>query len=1105
MDISTARVEPHQIAKSEDFEYGFQSLIRNTAVLDRVLTAADIDYIAGGEAIAVPGTMTFKVAALWANGKSVDLPAYLGTESTPVEVRAPQNFPRRDIVQVRGILESFDNRRRAFLDPELEAVKYLNIDTKNRLIAEIVVIHGTESASHAPYTDAGYIKIAEIHVDPETFTLTQDNIKNVTALNQGEENDGWTGEKARTFRPGAGGLADLSGRINEEVRARKEADQNIVERIDNLPIATETTPGFVRSSENDGEASVNPYTGAITADARIPITGDLMPIFPDEEWDMLRRPGVPVLGPVTQLSWPLQIAGGAGDITVEGVERNGGRAFRVTAIRNWTGIDLLHTGGNGGDGRIPFRVGDRITVRIESVGANQFILNADNTGWDQLAFAETGAGGGSVALVHTVTVNSLGRIMANNPQGMRIRGNAAGAVFFVTEILVERGARRRFSEIMRRTARALLDAQLATNTWLPSVNTVALLPAASGLDANKNYLCKVLADPNDTNNIAWQLVAGAATWTRFGDMTFIPTATATERGGVRINGNGLAMIGDLLQIPANGVTDAMLGTRIIRSPDINHGLVQGNLTDLLDMIGLFIQAMFTGSPVRLAVASGGTGATNAEEARTGLGVPPVNHAANNTDFGVASDTEWGHVRLIEGESIPENTPGCAIPITRLHNPATLNLNDFRFNTTGYFQITGTAGISSNLPPGTWVNGTTHGSTFLICLLSTATGGNGNRQIIYRTGSQVLTDLENIAGGTVWTRFRGNGSNWSAWTRVPQSIVESISATGGDFIAASVRAVREALRGAVFLATPAANGVMSSADKAKLDGIEDGATATVALDISGGSSNGDESEVEFITVDTGDGDPAMIPVDKGTAVRPTNIEYVGVRPDELEPVYVGKRVGAFDAGHLLSLGIRADGSLWAWGSNTTGQTGLGVTAGNTPVPTRVGADSDWAQVSAGQLHTMAIRADGSLWAWGSNMNGQTGLGVTAGNTPVPTRVGADSDWAFVSAGSSHTLGIRADGSLWAWGINMQGNFGDGTITQRTSPIPLLVRSYAIDPASSRLNWNWQQQGSYDLVWLHNGLKILSVTGNNGTSYLTIDGFPVTGNGLFVGIDGQWRPW
>ena len=223
-------------------------------------------------------------------------------------------------------------------------------------------------------------------------------------------------------------------------------------------------------------------------------------------------------------------------------------------------------------------------------------------------------------LVHTITQGSLDRMAANNPAGFRIRGNAAGAVFFVTEILVERGARRRFSEIMQRTAwelnshrehadgafdaeaqarirgdantlaqaeQLVLEAQLATNTWLPSVETVAQLPTASGLDAGKNYLCKVLADSNQANNIIWQLVSGAASWTQFGGITFIPPATATERGGVRVpGGNGLAMSGDALQM--SGATQQAAGAMSAADKQKLDGIAAGaqvNAADGLARIG----------------------------------------------------------------------------------------------------------------------------------------------------------------------------------------------------------------------------------------------------------------------------------------------------------------------------------------------------------------------------------------------------------------------------------------------------------------------------------------------------------------------------------------
>jgi alpha-tubulin suppressor-like RCC1 family protein len=137
-----------------------------------------------------------------------------------------------------------------------------------------------------------------------------------------------------------------------------------------------------------------------------------------------------------------------------------------------------------------------------------------------------------------------------------------------------------------------------------------------------------------------------------------------------------------------------------------------------------------------------------------------------------------------------------------------------------------------------------------------------------------------------------------------------------------------------------------------------------------------------------------------------------------------------AGYSHSLALKADGSLWAWGDNWNGQLGLGYNYNNHNVPTRVGADSDWASVAAGSNHTLAIKADGGIWAWGSN-GGQLGLGDYT-NRNVPTRVGADTDWASVAAGQYHTLAIKADGGLWAWGRNNQGQLGDPNGADHNSP-------------------------------------------------------------------------
>jgi alpha-tubulin suppressor-like RCC1 family protein len=90
-----------------------------------------------------------------------------------------------------------------------------------------------------------------------------------------------------------------------------------------------------------------------------------------------------------------------------------------------------------------------------------------------------------------------------------------------------------------------------------------------------------------------------------------------------------------------------------------------------------------------------------------------------------------------------------------------------------------------------------------------------------------------------------------------------------------------------------------------------------------------------------------------------------------------------------------------------------------------------QVAAGGSHTVAIKSDGTLWAWGANGNGQLGLGdITHRYSPV--QVGSDATWTDVSAGDYHTLAIKSDGTLWAWGHNTNGQLGLGYITQRNTP-------------------------------------------------------------------------
>jgi len=143
-----------------------------------------------------------------------------------------------------------------------------------------------------------------------------------------------------------------------------------------------------------------------------------------------------------------------------------------------------------------------------------------------------------------------------------------------------------------------------------------------------------------------------------------------------------------------------------------------------------------------------------------------------------------------------------------------------------------------------------------------------------------------------------------------------------------------------------------------------------------------------------------------------------------PVAQGSTWSQVSAGYRYTLGIKTDGGLWAWGINDDGQLGTGVQFMDLFLPFQVTQGSTWSQVSAGYQHTLGIKTDGSLWAWGANSYGQLGIGESLVNQPTPMPVASGSSWFQASAGEFHTLGIKTDGTLWAWGSNYKGALGIG---------------------------------------------------------------------------------
>jgi len=139
--------------------------------------------------------------------------------------------------------------------------------------------------------------------------------------------------------------------------------------------------------------------------------------------------------------------------------------------------------------------------------------------------------------------------------------------------------------------------------------------------------------------------------------------------------------------------------------------------------------------------------------------------------------------------------------------------------------------------------------------------------------------------------------------------------------------------------------------------------------------------------------------------------------------------------IFTLAIKTDGTLWAWGNNNKGQ--LGQNTGGNPThissPVQVGSETTWSKVNVGTSHCMAIKTDGTLWGWGAGSNGDLGL-----NTPTNTHYSSPvqipgTTWSDISCGNKNSQGVKTDGTLWSWGYNNEGQLGQNSVTLYSSPV------------------------------------------------------------------------
>jgi len=196
--------------------------------------------------------------------------------------------------------------------------------------------------------------------------------------------------------------------------------------------------------------------------------------------------------------------------------------------------------------------------------------------------------------------------------------------------------------------------------------------------------------------------------------------------------------------------------------------------------------------------------------------------------------------------------------------------------------------------------------------------------------------------------------------------------------------------------------------------------------------------------------------------------LGIGTTDFDPHPLAQKIGApigftqVAGGGLHSVALRNDGRVWAWGNGDAGQLGIG-TQSRIAYPVQVSNITDVIKVSAGNRFSIALKSDGTVWQWG-----QIDTGTGSAGPLTPQQMPGVSEIIDISAGIHHVLALKADGTVWTWGIDQYGELGLGSsgFTQNTpvqvpglSNIKSVATKYyhslALDASANIWSWGWNQ--------------------------------------------------
>lgn len=181
-----------------------------------------------------------------------------------------------------------------------------------------------------------------------------------------------------------------------------------------------------------------------------------------------------------------------------------------------------------------------------------------------------------------------------------------------------------------------------------------------------------------------------------------------------------------------------------------------------------------------------------------------------------------------------------------------------------------------------------------------------------------------------------------------------------------------------------------------------------------------------------------------------------------------------AGGDNTYALKADGTVWAWGDNSYGQIGNSKAGKAQASPLQVTGLSDVVRIGAGGVMAFAVTADGTVWGWGDDNTGQLGDGGACGKVcGHPVKVGSIGTGVMALGGYVHGLAALDDGSVRAWGSNTSGQLGDGTTTVRPTPVTVTGLSGVTTAGGSSVRVQYAYDGD--------GLRVSTTSGGTTSAY------------------------